>query len=88
MAATIWTEADTARARRFWDEYQRGHDVSDRTGQAVGIDPDGRRVWFGASSIEIKQQLEAEGVTTPVFCVLVGADSYLRKGGRSWYMVL
>ena len=36
---TPWTEADTAKALQIWADYQRDHDVSDRVGQAVGIDP-------------------------------------------------
>ena len=46
-------------------QYQKQHDVSDRKGQAVGIDPLTGRVWFGESIVDINDQLEAEGIVTP-----------------------
>jgi hypothetical protein len=82
MSSLTWTEDDSARARRFWSEYQQQHDVSDRIGQAVGIDPDTGRVWFGESAIDIRRQQEAEGDSKPLYVLRVGYDYYLRKGGR------
>jgi hypothetical protein len=82
MSSLPWTEDDSARARRFWSEYQQRHDVSDRIGQAVGIDPDTGRVWFGESAIDIRRQQEAEGDSKPLYVLRVGYDYYLRKGGR------
>lgn len=38
------TVVDTARAREIWAEYQCQHDVSDRMGQAVGIEPISGRI--------------------------------------------
>ena len=80
MSRTSWTESDTAKARRFWAEYQQQHDVSDRIGQTAGVDPVSGRIWFGASAKDIVAQMEAKGVTTPLYFVRVGADHYLRKG--------
>ena len=82
MSSLTWTEDDSARARRFWAEYQQQHDVSDRIGQAVGIDPDTGRVWFGESGIDIRRQQEAEGESKPLYVLRVGYDYYLRKGRR------
>ena len=80
MSGTPWTESDTAKARRFWAEYQQQHDVSDRIGQTAGVDPVSGRIWFGASAKDIVAQMEAKGVITPLYFVRVGADHYLRKG--------
>lgn len=80
MSGNPWTERDTARARRFWAEYQRQHDISGQIGQTAGVDPTSGRIWFGASAKDIVVQMEAEGVATPLYFVRVGADHYLRKG--------
>jgi len=82
MARDTWTETDTQRAKQYWAEYQHQHEVSRRRGQTAGIDPASSRIWFGASAQEIVAQMEAEGVTTPLYFVRVGVDYYLRKGGR------
>ena len=82
MAGDTWTENDTIRAQQFWQAYQRQHDVTKRIGQTVGIDAINGQVWFGASAKEIVAQLEAEGVTRPLYFVRVGTDYYLRKGKR------
>ncbi len=81
MAVDNWTDADTQRARHFWAEYRRKHDVSDRRGQTAGIDPTSGRVWFGASAQDIVSQMDAEGGATPLYFVRIGFDHYLRKGG-------
>ena len=75
------TDFDSERARQCWSHYQRQHDVSDRMGQTAGIDPVSGRVWFGSSAKDIVAQMEAEGVSTPLYFVRVGFDFYLRKGG-------
>jgi len=80
MAVDNWTDADTQRARQFWAEYQRQHDVSDRRGHTVGIDPASGRIWFGASAQDIVAQMDAAGVATPFYFVRIGFDHYLRKG--------
>ncbi len=74
------TTVDVERACQIWEEYQKQHDVSDRKGQAVGIDPVSGRVWFGESGIDIYKQMEAEGTMTPLYVVRVGYDYYVRKG--------
>jgi hypothetical protein len=81
MSTTHLTEADTLRAKNIWAEYQKQHDVSHRKGQAAGIDPVSRRVWFGESIVDIGRQLDVEGVESPLYFVRVGHDYYYRKGG-------
>ena len=73
---------DSVKAREIWEQYQRQHDVGDRTGQAVGIDPVSGRVWFGESIVDICRQMDAEGVTASLYFLRVGHDYYSRKGGR------
>ena len=82
MSNNGWTEEKTTRARRIWQEYQQEHDVSGRHGQAVGIDPDSGRIWFGESARAIRDQLEAEKVDALLFFLRVGSDHYWRKGVR------
>ena len=78
---TDWTEEDTQRALRFWDEYQKTHDVSTLTGKAVGIEPKSGRVYFGDSASEIMTQREKdEGVWEPLMFLRVGLGYYQRKG--------
>jgi hypothetical protein len=84
MATNTWTESDTERAKEIWREYQGQYDVSDRIGQAVGIDPDTREVFFGISAAEIGKQLLAEGRHRPLFFLRVGYDYYIRKVGKRW----
>lgn len=78
----LLTEDDSARADRIWEEYQRGHDLSERDGQAVGIDPVTGDVWFGASAIDIVQQRRNQGLDSPLVFTRVGRRAYQRKGGR------
>jgi hypothetical protein len=82
MSVVAWTEADTARALEIWAEYQRTHDVSDRVGQAVGIDPANGRVWFGADVVEIQLRREAAGETRMIYVLRVGCDYYHLKVGK------
>ncbi len=82
MAVSNWTEADTIRARQIWEDYQKQHDVSQLKGKAVGIDPLRKRVWFGESALDIVDKMNAEGIDTPIYCVRVGSDYYVRKGGH------
>lgn len=79
MAVSNWTEADTQAAQRIWADYQEQHDVAKLKGQAVGIEPTSGRVWFGESGLDIRRQMDAEGVALPFFCVRVGHDYYYRK---------
>jgi hypothetical protein len=80
--------ADAIKARELWAEYQRQHDVSDRMGQAVGIDLVSGRIWFGRKALDIARQLRAEGVDRPFYCVRVGSDFYGSKGESSMTSVL
>lgn len=73
---------DSVKAREIWAQYQREHDLSDRKGQAVGIDPVSGRVWFGEPAKDIWRQMDQEGIRTPIYCLRVGSDYYGRKGKR------
>jgi hypothetical protein len=78
---TALTDADIEKASRLWADYQRTHDVTGHTGQAVGIDPATGQVWFGDSARDIALRREATGLWTPLFFLRVGQDYYARKGG-------
>ena len=80
MPPTAWTEADTKQALRIWADYQHQHDVSSQIGRTAGIEPATGRVWFGESAVDIWRQRQAEGADTPIYCVRVGSDCYVRKG--------
>jgi hypothetical protein len=74
MSGAKSAEVDTVKARELWTEYQRRHDVSERVGQAVGIDPVSGRIWFGRKALDIARQMRAEGIDRPFYCVRVGSD--------------
>jgi hypothetical protein len=76
------SEAEISKAKQIWAEYQKEHDVSDRKGQAVGVEPISGRLWFGKRALDIKEQMLADGIDRPFYCVRVGYDYYVRKGGR------
>ena len=82
MSETKLTDADVARAMQLWADYQKQHDLADRKGQAAGIDPFSGRVWFGESGIDIRKQMHAEGIDSPLYCIRVGYSYYVRKGGH------
>jgi hypothetical protein len=83
QTAERWlTQADVERAEAIWAEYQRTQDLSNRVGTAAGIDPETGRIWFGESALDIVEQLDAEGISTPLHFVRVGSATYYRKGGR------
>lgn len=77
-----WTESDTQKAKEIWEEYQKTHDVSDRKGQAAGIDPKTGEIWFGESALDIVDLRESQGLNSLLFFVRVGYPTYWRKGGR------
>jgi hypothetical protein len=78
------TRVDVEKAKAFWKEYQQTHDVSDRIGQAVGIDPEGREVFFGQSAADVATRLIDEGRFRPLLFMRVGYDYYARKVGSRW----
>ena len=82
MQTPTWTEADSAAAERIWAEYQAEHDLSDRTGQTAGIDPQTGEIWFGQSVVDVVAQRDALGLTSPLRFERVGFKAYLRKGGH------
>jgi hypothetical protein len=81
-SASQWNAADTEKAQQIWAEYQRQHDVSDRIGQAVGIEPHSARIWFGESILDVVDQRDTEGIDAPLLFERVGFSTYFRKGGR------
>jgi len=82
MSGSSSAAVDSAKARELWAEYQRQHDASDRTGQAVGIEPVSGRIWFGRKALDIARQMRAEGIDRPFYCMRVESDFYGRKVGR------
>ena len=82
MGLSNWTEADSVRAKQIWTQYQRQHDIADRAGQTVGIDPQSGQIWFGESIRDIVLQRDAEDMKSPLFFERVGSETYLRKGCR------
>ncbi len=81
MTQTTPSPPDSRLALKYWAEYQRLHDVSERKGQAVGIDPVSEKIWFGESSLDITLQQDAAGDSAPLYYLRVGQDYYGRKGG-------
>jgi hypothetical protein len=82
MSTSQLAAVDIEKAQQIWTEYQKQHDVSNRKGQSVGIDPISGRVWFGERALDIAGQMRAEGIDRPFYCVRVGRSYYLRKGGH------
>jgi hypothetical protein len=76
------TEPNAARALQIWAEYQQNHDIADQIGQTVGVDPISGRLWFGESASDVVQKMDAEGVKARLYCLRVGRDYYVRKGGH------
>ena len=66
MAVSNWTENDSAAAKQLWSAYQNEHDLSDRIGQTVGIDPKTARIWFGESIADVVAQRDADGIDSPL----------------------
>ena len=77
-----WTDADSHQASQIWMEYQQHHDLSDRIGQTVGIDPTSKSIWFGDSIQDIVMQRDREGLNSPLFFERIGSGAYFRKGRR------
>ena len=82
MTVSNWNESDTERARAFWSEYTQHHDISGKTGQTVGIDPNTGRIWFGDSIQDVIAQRDADGISAPLYAIRVGYDYYYRKGSK------
>ncbi len=82
MTVSNWSAANSTRAQEIWSDYQRHHDVSEKVGQTVGIDPISGSLWFGNSIQDVIAKRNADGRDIPLFFVRVGASSYYRKGGH------
>ena len=77
-----WREIDSLKAKQIWAAYQQQHDLSERVGQTVGIDPVSGRLWFGDSIQDVVSQRDADGLDSPLFFERVGSPVYFRKGVR------
>ena len=82
MFVSPWKPEYTDTAERFWAEYVKMHDLSDRIGQTAGIDPVTGQVWFGETIRDVVAQRDADGVATPLRFERVGSATYYVKGGR------
>lgn len=82
MFVSPWKPEYTISAARYWAEYQKAHDLTDRMDQTAGIDPITGQIWFGESIPDVIAQRDAEGVTTPLRFERVGSATYYIKGGR------
>ncbi|MBW3540163.1 MAG: hypothetical protein KY476_07830 [Planctomycetes bacterium] len=80
MKTCDWTDADTAAARRIWEQYQQLHDLSERVGQMAGIDPKTGNVWFGEWVTDITAERRKQGLAGPLFFERVGYPTGLRIG--------
>ena len=77
-----WRETDSLKAKQIWTAYRQQHDLSERVGQTVRIDPVSGRMWFGESIQDVVSQRDAEGLDSPLFFERVGSPAYFRKGVR------
>ena len=82
MGGCTWTEADSAKAKQIWVQYQQQYDLSDRVGQTVGIDPQSGQMWFGESIRDIISRRDAEGLKSLLFFERIGSETYFNKGRR------
>lgn len=80
---TPLTKADIAESKRIWERYQREHDLSEKQGQAAGIDPKTGEVWLGEDIVEIVLLRKSQGQTSPLFFARVGAETFYTKGRRA-----
>lgn len=86
MLEPTLTDLDWSKAKSFWAEYQKSHDVSAYYGQVVGVDPVSGDVFLGGrTSGELIDRLLAEGLWRPLLVWRVGFNYYGRmRGGRKW----
>jgi len=82
MFVSPWKPEYTVAAERYWAEYQKTHDLTDRLDQTAGIDPNTGQIWFGESIPDVIKQRDAEGISTPLRFERVGSVTYYIKGGR------
>lgn len=82
MSTMTWTDDDTDRAMKFWNEYQQKHDLSGLRGHVAGIDPNSGKVWIAESAKAIVAERNKQGEHSLLFFIRVGFDYHVRKGGR------
>ena len=77
-----WSDEQIETAKQIWQQYQRAHDLTDRKGQIVGIDPETGEVWFGEWFTDIVRDRRNKGLVNQLLFERVGYPTALRKGGR------
>ena len=77
-----WTDEQIRAAKQIWTDYQTKHDVSGRKGEAAGIDPETGEVWLGREIADIVEDRKTKYLSSPLFFVRIGYQTYYRKGGR------
>ena len=77
-----WSDEQIRAAKQVWEDYDNAHDLSDRKGQAAGIDPETGDVWLGDDIVDIVNNRRDEGLSSSLFFVRIGYPTYYRKGGR------
>lgn len=82
MPTEVASEFDVEKARRVWAEYQLAHDLTERKGEAVGVDPNSGEVFFGRSAGEIIDKLRAEGRFRYLMYWRIGYPCYSRARFR------
>ena len=82
MFVSPWKPEHTKAAERFWEVYQKAHDLSARLGQTAGIDPETGDIWFGESIQDVVAQRDAIGLSSPLRFERVGSETYYEKRSR------
>jgi len=82
MPTEVLSDFDVEKAKVVWAEYQRTHDLSERTGEAVGVDPTTGELFFGRGAGEIIDKLRAEGRFRFLMFWRIGYPCYSRARGR------
>ena len=81
MPTEVVSEFDVEKATQVWAEYQLTHDLTNRKGEAVGVDPISGDVFFGRSAGEIIDKLRAEGRFRMLMYWRIGYPWYSRARG-------
>lgn len=82
MPGTNHRRFNLNRVNEVWDEYARTHDLAGQEHKVVGIDPDSREVFVGASLRDVIERLKQEGKFRPLYYRRVGSPYLFRKSGR------
>lgn len=75
------TDEQLDHAREIWARYQLTHDLTDKQGHIVAIDPTSGRIWMGDDIIKIPERMLAEeGQITLCLYERVGDSALWSKG--------